>query len=79
MQLLSTITEETGYKYIIDIVDHFSKWNYGCFSEMTPPYPPPISLGNTTVTLQYPLVVTLQYPLVVALQYPLVVTLQYPL
>ena len=50
-QLPSTITKETGYKYIIDIVDHFSKWNYGCFSEMTPPYPPPISLENTPVTL----------------------------
>ena len=27
-QLQKDISEDTGYKYILDIVDHFSKWYY---------------------------------------------------
>ena len=27
--LNSKITEQTGYKYALDIIDHFSKWNGG--------------------------------------------------
>ena len=29
MAITKRFSKDTGYKYILDIVDHFSKWYYG--------------------------------------------------